>query len=120
MLKITLHDSAAELRFQLEGKLSGPWVGELQQCWHTAASTTEGRKTVLDLREVDYVDPEGQSLLAEMHGRDVRLVANTPLIRAMVDAICQTARCATVEEKPARRSDAFAFPDISGCDPRAV
>ena len=61
MLKITLHDSSDELRFKLEGKLSGPWVGELRQCWQTAASTTHGRNTILDLREVDFVDPEGQS-----------------------------------------------------------
>ena len=64
MLKITLHDSSRELRFKLEGKLSGPWVGELQQCWRTAASATSGRSTVVDLGEVDFVDCDGQSLLA--------------------------------------------------------
>ena len=67
MLKITLHDSSEELRFKLEGKLAGLWVGELQQCWRTASSTTQGRNTIVDLRDVDFVDPEGQSLLAEMY-----------------------------------------------------
>jgi anti-anti-sigma regulatory factor len=66
MLKITLHDRAGELRLKLEGRLSGPWVNELEQCWKTASSTTQGRKTVLDLGEVDFVDPAGESLLAHM------------------------------------------------------
>jgi len=44
-------------RLKLEGKLAGLWVGELQQCWQTAASTTHGRSTVVDLRDVDFVEP---------------------------------------------------------------
>jgi hypothetical protein len=120
MLKITLHDTASELRMKLEGKLAGPWVRELGQCWHTAASTTAGRRTVLDLREVDFVDPEGQSLMAEMHQAGVRLVAATPLIRNLVAQICFAPRCATVEEKPVARPDALASSDTSGPNPRAV
>jgi len=96
MLKITLHDSADEFRLKLEGRLSGLWVRELELCWQTATSTTEGRKTVLDLREVDFIDPEGQALLAAMHSRGVDLVAVTPLIRAVLDEVCRGSACATV------------------------
>ena len=96
MLKITLHDSAVELRLQREGRLSGPWVNELEQCWKTASSTTHGRKTVLDLGEVDFVDPAGQSLLAHMHAEGVELAAVTPLIRAVVREICRAPACGTV------------------------
>jgi ABC-type transporter Mla MlaB component len=120
MLKITLHDSLQELRLKLEGKLAGLWVGELQQCWRTAASTTQGRNTVVDLGEVDFVDPEGQSLLAEMYRQGVRLVAATPLIQALVREISGRPGCATVEEKPARRSHALTSPDTAGRDPRAL
>ena len=120
MLKITLHDSAEELRLKLEGKLAGLWVGELHQCWRTAASTTQGRNTIVDLREVDFVDPEGHSLLAEMYRQGVRLVAVTPLIQALVQEISGQPCCVTVEEKPARRSHAFASPDTARRDPRSL
>jgi hypothetical protein len=101
MLKITILDSAAELRFRLEGKLSGPWVTELRQCWQTAASTTAGgRGTVADLREVDFVDPAGQQLLLDMHRAGVRLQAATPLIRTLCDEINRSCACARVEESP--------------------
>ena len=97
MLKITILDSASELRFRLEGKLSGPWVSELRQCWLTASSTTGGRGTVAELRDVDFVDPAGQQLLTDMHSAGVRLQAVSPLIRTLVDEISRRGACATVE-----------------------
>jgi hypothetical protein len=105
MLKITLHDSAGELRFRLEGRLSGAWVAELRQCWQTARSTVHDRKTTLDLREVDYVDADGQCLLAELFRQGFDLKAVTPLIRELVHEIERAGRCDRVEEAPAQRSD---------------
>jgi hypothetical protein len=106
MLKITLHDSALELRLKLEGKISGPWVRELRQCWVTASSTTAGRATVLDLDDVDFIDPEGQSLLIEMRRQGALLEAATPFIRALLAEICEPVQCATVERKSAPQTDA--------------
>jgi len=96
MLKITLHDSAHEFRLKLEGRLSGPWVQELEQCWKTASSTTHGRKTFLDLGEVDFVDPAGEALLSRMHAEGVAFVAVTPLICALLQEICRPPACGTV------------------------
>jgi hypothetical protein len=112
MLKITLHDTAAEFRIRLEGRLAGAWVQELGQCWRTAASTTEGRKTVVDLREVDFVDDEGMTLLHEMCGAGVRFVAATPLMKDTVS------RCARVESKPREHDPACSNPH--GSDPRPL
>jgi anti-anti-sigma regulatory factor len=97
MLKITLHDSAGEFRLKLEGRLSGLWVQELEQCWKTASSTTRGRKTVVDLGEVDFVDRSGQNLLSEMHAQGVEMEAVTPLICSVLKEICQAPACGRVE-----------------------
>jgi anti-anti-sigma regulatory factor len=105
MLKITLHDSAGELRFRLEGRLSGAWVVELRQCWQTARSTVRDRKATLDLGEVDYVDADGECLLAEMFQQGVGLKAVTPLIRAVVQEIERASRCDRVEGVTGQRSD---------------
>jgi anti-anti-sigma regulatory factor len=105
MLKITLHDSAGELRLKLEGRLSGAWVGELRQCWKTAQSTLRDRKTTLDMGEVDYVDSDGQGLLAEMSQQGVGLKAATPLIRELVQEIERAGRCVRVEGAPRQSSD---------------
>jgi ABC-type transporter Mla MlaB component len=100
MLKITLHDSADEICFRLEGRLSGPWVDELRQCWRTAQSTTRTRRTTLDLREVDYVDAGGCSLLQDMRGAGVELKAVTPLICELVQEVERARRCARLGEAP--------------------
>jgi ABC-type transporter Mla MlaB component len=120
MLKITLHDSAGELRFRLEGRLSGAWVGELRQCWQTAQSTIRSRRTTVDLKEVDYVDADGQSLLTDMYQHGVVLKADTPLIRELVQEIERAGRCATVEEAPAQRPDALVSTDPAARHRRAL
>jgi anti-anti-sigma regulatory factor len=119
MLKITLHDHPNQLRFRLEGKLAGAWVSELRQCWQTAISTTHGRVISLDLGEVDFVDAQGQTLLADMYRHGVHLKAVTPLIRALVAEIERSARYATVEE-PSRRSDVLVSSDPSKGNPGAL
>ncbi|MEO8596278.1 MAG: hypothetical protein ABI759_23370 [Candidatus Solibacter sp.] len=83
---------------KLEGRLSGLWVRELQLCWQTAHSTTQGRNTVLDLGEVDFIDTDGQALLARMHQQGVEFVAVTPLICAVLQEICAPTPCARVEK----------------------
>jgi hypothetical protein len=125
MLKITIHDCPEELRFRLEGRLSGPWVGELRQCWQTAASTTQLRTTILDLQEVDFVDHDGQALLDEMHRRGVRLEASCPLIQHIIEEITGPAGiaqvpCGTVERKSTRRLHDLVSPDPRRRNPRAI
>ncbi len=120
MLKITLHDHPNQLRFRLEGKLAGAWVSELRQCWQTATSTTQGRSVSLDLSEVDFVDADGQALLADMVRQGVHLKAVTPFIRSLVAEIERAARYATVEEPPSRRSDVLVTPDPSKRNPGAL
>lgn len=120
MLKITLQGSAGDLRFRLEGRLCGPWVAELRRSWAAAISNIPARPPVVDLREVDFVDAEGAALLGEMHGAGADLVAETPLIRALVEEIAHPRQCATVEGKSALGPHAFLRSDTAGRDPRAV
>ncbi len=119
MLKITIEDSSRELRFRLEGKLAGPWVGELRQVWQTAASTTAGRSTVTDLSDVDFVDECGQALLREMHHGGVGLVGVTPIMQAVMEEITESVHCATVEERSPLASNVFRT-SVARSDPGEV
>jgi ABC-type transporter Mla MlaB component len=120
MLKITLLDSAEEFRFRLEGKLSGPWADELRQCWLTASSTTLGRRTAVDLDDVEYVDSAGETLLGDMRREGVQLCASTPFQRGIVERIEAAARCGRVEGKSARTANALLCTDSAGPYSRAV
>ena len=84
MLKITIHDSPESIRLQLEGKLAGDWVQELERCWLRVRSTTQGRKIIVDLTDNDFVDENGIRLLATMHKDGAGFVAVTPLMIGVV------------------------------------
>ncbi|MFB3829365.1 MAG: TolC family protein [Bryobacteraceae bacterium] len=86
MLRITTQEVAGKITFRLEGKLAGPWVPELEQCW-LATAAAPGQGVVLDLAQVDFIDEAGRKLLARMHARGVRLLAKAPWIRAVVEQI---------------------------------
>jgi hypothetical protein len=87
MLRITVHDKPGALTFQLEGRLAGPWVRVLQECWQSALASH--RKPILrvDLMEVTSIDAAGQACLAALHRQGAELVASDCLMKAVVAEI---------------------------------
>ena len=59
MLRITIHDKPEALTFQLEGRLAGPWVRVLQECWQDAGARHRERPLYVDLTEVTPSTPPG-------------------------------------------------------------
>ena len=85
MLKITSHADGERTILELEGSLSGPWVGELKECWQRAAAG--GARMRVVLKQVSYVDRPGRSILAEMYRQGVELMAEGCMITAIVEEI---------------------------------
>jgi anti-anti-sigma regulatory factor len=89
MLRITTHSTAESLTFQLEGRLVGPWVKELRDCWQRTAG--DGKRAVrIDLRAVTYVDAAGEELLADLYRQGARLLACDCQMKAVVADIQRT------------------------------
>ncbi|MFZ5876061.1 MAG: hypothetical protein ACOYXU_06580 [Nitrospirota bacterium] len=90
MLKITRRDEAGTAVIQVEGKLAGPWVKALEDCWRSVG-VEQGRKIRVDLTAVSFVDETGEALLRTMHRERVELKATgcftTCLIQTIKDAI---------------------------------
>ena len=100
MLRITIHDNPPVLTFQLEGKLAGPWVQELRDCWESKlASRRWSSATRLDLRGVTFVDASGQQLLADLHHQQAELLATGCLMKAVVAEITQNPTDCSSPEK---------------------
>jgi anti-anti-sigma regulatory factor len=76
MLKITIHYVADQLRLELEGRLAGAWVSELEQCWHAATASHPSRQCSVDLTGVTFIDQAGRYLLQLMYRDGVSLVAS--------------------------------------------
>ena len=73
MLKISIiSDSDQAILFQLEGKLVGPWVEELQRLSDEALSRQKALS--LDLERVSFVDSRGVALLRDLARKQVSQV----------------------------------------------
>ena len=96
MLRITIEDTTQASTFKLEGKLTGPWVQELEQSWVAATSAGPGRSVVIDLADITFIDFAGKRLLTRMHESGAALIAHCPMNQAIVDEIARAGKTAVV------------------------
>ena len=90
MLKISEGKRTRQaVTLQLEGRVVGPWVGELQQVCDLLLS--DASKLALDLAEVTFADEDGIALLAGLRARGVELRNATPFVAEQVKADGQRA-----------------------------
>jgi hypothetical protein len=87
MLRITVHDQPGALTFRLEGRLAGPWVRVLQECWQSALARQGQPILRVDLTEVTSIDATGGACLAALHRRGAEFIAADCLTRAVVAEI---------------------------------
>ena len=90
MLKITTRTDATGKIFELEGRLTGAWVQELEDCWRQAANSD--RPVRVMVCEVTFIDDKGKALLVEMHQHGAELVAEGCMNSAIVKEIKQGGR----------------------------
>ena len=81
MLKITTDDNGHRTVLELDGKLVGPWVNELERVWHQAERA--GSVHVV-LKEVGCIDQNGKELLARISRSGASLVAVGCLTKAVL------------------------------------
>jgi ABC-type transporter Mla MlaB component len=89
MLRITLHEKTESLTFQLEGRLAGPWVQVLKECWQSTRARECKPMIRVDLNGVTSIDAAGQACLAAMHRGGVKFIAADCLTKAVVAEITQ-------------------------------
>ena len=87
MLRLTIHDNLQSLTFQLEGRLAGPWVREVEECCQRTLAGQRGPVVSFDLTGVTYIDAAGRAYLAAMHRHGVKFVAADCQTKAIVAEI---------------------------------
>ena len=86
MLRVTIKKENAVETWDLEGKLSGEWVSELDRLWKQR-SPQPGITTEVHLKAVSYIDPAGKQLLAEMRAQGAEIKGCGCMVRAFVEEI---------------------------------
>ena len=85
MLRITVREERGRATLKLEGNLSGPWVDELERCWHETMFCPE--HITIDLTGVRMFDARAKSVLREMHCAGSQLQGSGTLTSYIVEEI---------------------------------
>ena len=84
MLKITTKTEEVTTTFELEGRLAGAYVEELERCWR---ELPPGRNLKISLQAVTFVDDNGKRLLARLYGSGAELKASGCMTKCIVQEI---------------------------------
>jgi outer membrane protein len=87
MLRITTVKKGRKVTLSVEGRLAGPSVGTLEQCWRELRSASTNEKFSVNLCGVSFIDAAGKVLLKEIHRQGGQLVAEGCLNQAIVREI---------------------------------
>jgi outer membrane protein len=92
MLRITTEKKRAKTVLSVEGRLAGPLVPTLEQCWRELKAASPQEKFYVNLCGVSFIDAAGKMLLKEMHRQGGQLVAEGCLNQAIVKEIIGCAK----------------------------
>src|SRR5882672_8287326 len=87
MLRITTEKKRVKTVLSVEGRLAGPLVSTLEQCWRELKAASPQEKFYVNLCGVSFIDAAGKMLLREMHRQGGQLVAEGCLNQAIVKEI---------------------------------
>jgi ABC-type transporter Mla MlaB component len=85
MLRITVAETATEQRWTLEGRLVGPWAGQLRTRWKERHRAQNGRTCTVDLSAVTFIDTGGRRLLRIMSKNATQFIATSIYIKRVLD-----------------------------------
>jgi anti-anti-sigma regulatory factor len=92
MLKIDFSETRADEKWILHGLLTTPWVHELRACWKKSHRTGKGRRCVVDLNEVTFIDKTGERLLRTLARCGAQFIASGLYTRHILDQITAKSR----------------------------
>jgi outer membrane protein len=87
MLRVTTEKKRGKTVLSVEGRLVGPWVSALEQCWRELRGASSQEKFHVNLCAVSFIDAAGKVLLKEIHRQGGNLVAEGCLNQAIVNEI---------------------------------
>lgn len=89
MLRITTEHGSDGIHIRLEGRLEGPWVDLLRDCWRSEVARSPHKLIHLDLNAVIFISLQGKELLREMYKGNTRFTASDPVTNAILGAITE-------------------------------
>lgn len=93
MFRISIIETPGQRRLVLEGKLVSPWTAEVQSAWKDAAQQLQGRKLVIDLRNVTLISADGENTLYELMKDGAKFSCADVLTKHVLRRLARKSRC---------------------------
>jgi len=93
MMKIQVKELDDQLILQVEGRLAGAFVPELETCWQAARSEQPSRKISVDLKGVTCIDRSGRYLLQLMHSKGVGFLRAGLAVQDILEQVTEQSEC---------------------------
>jgi anti-anti-sigma regulatory factor len=93
MMRVQKRESDGQLILQVEGRLVGAYVPELETSWRSEREKDPGRAIAIDLKGVTCVDRAGRYLLLLMHGSGVHFVRTGMAVQDILEQISESPEC---------------------------
>jgi anti-anti-sigma regulatory factor len=93
MMKIQVIELDDRLILEVEGRLAGAFVPELENCWNLARAGRPERRILVDLKNVTCVDRSGRSLLQVMHHEGAGFLRAGIAIQDILEQIMEHHEC---------------------------
>ena len=103
MLRITIHDEPATWRLQVEGKLTGVSIGELENTWRSRCQTSAAKPVEIDLTGMTGIDQGGKYLLSVLYREGACLCAAGAMAKELIGEIAQGAPLEPASDSRGRR-----------------
>jgi len=102
MLRVTTEQKKGWTSLSVEGRLAGPWVQTLEDCWRKLHAASPHDRFHIRLCGVSFIDHAGKVLLAELYRQGGQLAADGCLNQAVVQEIIETAEAEKHHRKEVR------------------
>jgi hypothetical protein len=87
MLRISVTEMHGTIVLDLEGRLAGPWISELERCWRDQQTQSAGKTVLVRLCAVTFIDDAGRELLKRMFEQDAKLEGAGCMVNAILAEI---------------------------------
>jgi outer membrane protein len=103
MLRISTETKKTKTVLTVEGRIAGPSVATVEQCWRELFAASPKQKFIIDVCGVSFIDNAGKVLLREMHRLGAEFQAEGCLNQAIVEEISTSGESSSPNEKHAKK-----------------
>ena len=104
MFRISIVDTRSHRTLVLEGKLVRPWTAEVETAWQSAREQLEGRKLVIDLKNVTLINQDGETTLLRLMEEGAKFSCRDVLTKHVLKELARRCGCTPCSDSAAGRS----------------